>query len=102
MGKSEKMIEIPLQDMNRSFCLDRVLMDAKRQTFQYAFVWRGNKKSSKGYISKPAYFTWSMLGRTIREAMLTAKIPPKEIEGFLLELSGLRRPDSSETYNSED
>ena len=86
MGKHEKLVSIPFQDGKHNFCLDRVPCDDEKGTFNYAFVWRGNKKSPDGFIAKPAYFGWRILGQAIRKAINEGKVPAQDKKDFLAEL----------------
>ena len=81
----EELVSVAFNEGRNRFCLDRVT-DPDGNVVHYAFVWRGNAKGPDGFVPKPAYFSWEMLGQTIREAMVTGMIPEDDAKDFLAAL----------------
>ena len=88
MPKHEELVGIPFHNGNYRFCLDRVARDDEDGRLEYAFVWRGTKKSPDGFMPKPAYFDLALLGSTLRQAMAEGKLPAASAEEFLAALLG--------------
>lgn len=81
----EELVSISFNDDRNRFCLDKVT-DPNGNVEHYAFVWRGNAKGSNGFVMKPAYFNWKILGQTIRKAMTAGDIPDDDAKDFLAAL----------------
>ena len=88
MPKHTKLVAIPYDGGQYSFCLDHVLRDDKENETEFAFVWRGDSRSPNSFGRRPAYFTWQSLGEIIRLAIEEDKIDEKEIGSFLKALVG--------------
>lgn len=70
------------------FCLDEVERDDADGRTEWAFVWRGNQRTPDGFQLRPAYFDWELLGRTIRLALTSGKIPKEAVDAFERALAG--------------
>ena len=81
----EELVSVPFNEGRNRFCLDRVT-DPSGSAEQYAFVWRGNARGPNAFVPKPAYFSWEVLGQTIREAMVAGDIPYDDVMAFLAAL----------------
>ncbi len=92
MATHEELAAIPFSDGKHRFCLDRVVRDDEDGRIEFAFVWRGNKKSPDGFSPRPAYFGWQLLGKAIRQAMVEGKIDAEEAGNFLMALVGRNDP----------
>ena len=82
MAKHTKINSIEFNNGKVSFCLDQVLRDDTDDSLEYAFVWRGGKKSSEQFIDKPAYFSWNLLGSLLRKAILDESISQENLKEF--------------------
>ena len=71
------------------FCLDEVLRDDEDGRTEYAFVWRGNKKTPEGFVPKSAYFDWPLLGDLIRKAVKSDPALKEKVGGFLISFLGI-------------
>jgi len=82
MAKHTKISCLKFKNGEISFCLDQVIRDDTDNSLEYAFVWRGGKKSSRQFIDKPAYFTWDLLGSLLRKAILDETISQENLKEF--------------------
>ncbi len=95
MATHEELVAIPFDDGKYRFCLDRVVRDDEDGRIEFAFVWRGNKRSPDGFSPRPAYFGWPLLGKSIRQAIVEGKIDADDAGSFLMALVGQSGPNES-------
>lgn len=95
MATHEELVAIPFHHGRYRFCLDRVVRDDEDGRIEFAFVWRGNKRSPNGFCPRPGYFDWPLLGRSIRQAMVEGRIDAEEASSFLMALVGQSDPNES-------
>lgn len=88
-AQHQELTSIPFHEGNYRFCLDRVVRGDEDGRVEYAFVWRGNKRSPNGFTPKPAYFDFTLLGRVLRQSLAEGKIPSEDAKDFLAALVGL-------------
>jgi len=92
MARHSELASIPFNDGRHRFCLDRVIRDEEDGRIEFAFVWRGTITSPDGFVPKPAYFNFDLMGRTIKQAIDNGAITFNELAELLCSISGLRRP----------
>lgn len=82
---------------NVRFCLDRVVRDDEEdERIEYAFVWRGTASSPDGFVHRPAYFNFELLGEILREAITREDILQREeVLNLLQALFGVSRLNDS-------
>lgn len=80
MAKHQKIAEIKDPNWHNSFCLDEVIHENGNK--DWAFVWRGTKISPEGFVNKPAYFDWNILGKLIKKSFVEKKVSDMEILEF--------------------
>ena len=77
MPKHTELSSIKFNRGSNRFCLDII------EGGDYAFVWRGNKRSKNGFVLRPAHFDWRTLGILIKQSFNEGKISKKEMQKFL-------------------
>jgi len=82
MPKHKELVSINFHEGKYRFSLDEVLRDDEDGRTEYAFVWRGTKKSKDALMPKHAYFTWELLGKLLRKAYSEGKISDENVNEF--------------------
>lgn len=90
MAKHTELVGVPLPGGRCRFCLDQVIRDDEDGRVEYAFVWRGNRRSPNWFIARPAYFDFTLLATTMQKALAEGKIPSKAAKQLLRVLSGAK------------
>jgi hypothetical protein len=90
MPKHMELVSISADDPNYRFCLDQVEWEDEENRTEYAFVWRGTRASSEGFVPKPAYFKGKLLGSLLKQAFIEGRLPDNEIGAFVRGLLGNR------------
>ena len=90
MAKHQELISIALESGKYRFCLDRVIRDDEDNRIEYAFVWRGTAVSPDGFVLRPAYFNFQLLGQLLHKAIADKVLSQEDVSKLLLSLVGRR------------
>ena len=93
MAHHNEMTSIPAVDEGCRFCLDDVIRDDEDGRHELSLVCRGTKATPDGFIPKPAYFSWDLLGRLIRKAIDNGDVSIDDFQPFMTRLLERNRDD---------
>lgn len=88
MATHQELTNLLFEDGQYRFCLDRVIRDEGDSRTEYAFVWRGTAQSPDGFVLRPAYFSFRLLGKLLHKTIAEGILPEDEASEFLLFLIG--------------
>jgi hypothetical protein len=76
---------VEFNDGAHRFCLDRIPEDDENYSpdHPYRFVWRGDPRGPNNLVIRPAYFSWELLGETVRLALDSGRLTFAEFQPFL-------------------
>lgn len=89
--QDSQLAAVEFNDGVNRFCLDLMPEDDENYSpdHPYPFVWRGDTRGPNSFVIRPAYFNWTILGETIRRALVNGRLPFEEFESFVRSVLGL-------------
>lgn len=75
MATHQELTNLLFEDGQYRFCLDRVIREEGDSRTEYAFVWRGTAQSPDGFVLRPAYFSFRLLGKLLHKAIAEGILP---------------------------